>query len=84
MYTQPLNIKKGLSQGFIVILSLFKIYSDKALKMELQVQDEGVVSLYFGNDQVGISEGQDDLNLIVRKLQEEHNVTWLTMNMEKS
>lgn len=83
---------KGLRQGCSLSPTLFKIYLDKALtkwtskirEMGLQIGDEKLFSLYFADDQMVIAEDQDDLNYMIRKLQEEYEAAGLTINMEKS
>lgn len=51
--------------------------------MGLQVGDNKLHSLYFADDQVVIAEDEQDLNYMVRKLQEEYERAGLKINFNK-
>ncbi|XP_030752249.1 uncharacterized protein LOC115879488 [Sitophilus oryzae] len=51
--------------------------------MGLRVGDDTLFTLFFADDQIVISEDEEDLSYMIRKLQEEYEAAGLQMNLSK-
>lgn len=90
--SKRIKISKGLKQGCCLSPTLFKIYTQEALKqwsrkcskMGIQVGDTCLYNLLFADDQILIANDEYDVSFMVRKLLEEYSKWGLKVNLNKT
>lgn len=92
-YLSPgFKITKGLRQGCCLSPTLYKIYTENALKewkrkcknMGIPVNDITIYSLQFADDQLILAQDIEDIEYITRKLIEEYKKWGLQVNKNKT
>ena len=90
--TQEIVLTKGLKQGCTLSPMLFNIYVDQALevwykkcdRMGFEIGDKTFHSLLFADDQVLFAQDGDDMEYMVRKIDEEYRKWGLNINYNKT
>lgn len=90
--TQEIILTKGLKQGCTLSPMLFNIYIDQALEiwykkcagMGFVIGDNTLHSLLFADDQVIFSQDEEDMEYMVRKIDEEYRKWGLNINYNKT
>lgn len=90
--SEPFRASKGLKQGCCMSPTLFKIYLEQAVKVwstrwrsrGVDIEGEMLFSLYFADDQVVISTKRDNLEHMLRDLNEEYRKKGLKINFNKT
>lgn len=92
MVTQNILVNKGLKQGCGLSPILFNIYLEQALHtwykkcsgMGIEIGDDNLHSLLYADDQILITQDEEDNEYMLRKLKEEYNRWGLDINFNKT